>query len=284
MHATVYLDHRGGRRLARVDGEALVDAGPLAGPVVPNAALWEAVASASRPAGALADARLAPVVQPGQIVCVGLNYRDHALEAGADIPERPLLFAKLPSSLIASGAPIVVDDPADQVDWEAELALVIGQQIGPGSATAPLESIGGYTACNDVSARAVQFADGQWMRGKSFDTFGPVGPRIVRAGATTAWDRLTVQARLNGRIVQDGSTSDLVFEVEAIVAYIATRITLRPGDLVATGTPAGVGFGRRPQRFLTDGDVIEVRAGDTGWLVNPVKDRARPPGTAAAPA
>jgi 5-carboxymethyl-2-hydroxymuconate isomerase len=210
------------------------------------------------------------VLSPGKIVCVGLNYVDHSREVALELPERPLLFAKWPNAVIAPGEPIVIPQGVEQVDYEAELAAVIGARVKSVSVENALEAVAGYTCLNDVSARALQFADGQWTRGKSLDTFCPVGPRVVPREEIGDPQALRVRCRLNGETVQDASTGDMIFGIAELIAYVTETITLEPGDLLATGTPAGVALGQEHPRWLRDGDGVEVEIEGIGVLANPV--------------
>jgi 5-carboxymethyl-2-hydroxymuconate isomerase len=207
---------------------------------------------------------------PGKIVCIGLNYRDHAEEQGTALPERPLLFAKWANTLIGDRDPIRIPPLTKQVDYEAELAAVIGTRVKGVSAENALEAVAGYTCLNDVSARVLQFADGQWTRAKSLDTFCPIGPHVVPREEVGDPQALRIQCRVNGETVQDGSTADMIFGVAELVAYVSATITLEPGDVIATGTPPGVAFGRPDGRYLQDGDTVEVEIERIGVLVNPV--------------
>jgi 2-keto-4-pentenoate hydratase/2-oxohepta-3-ene-1,7-dioic acid hydratase in catechol pathway len=270
--AAVYAGADGAARVARAQRDELVDAGPAPpGGFVPTEAAWAALEAADGRRLDATDVRLLTPVRPSKLVCVGLNYRDHAAEAGQPLPARPLLFAKLPSAVIGPDEPVLVFDEADEMDYEAELALVVSRRIGPRDPVEPLAAIGGYTALNDVSARAVQMSEGQWTRGKSFDASAPLGPAIVRADPGFAWGELPVRCRVSGELLQDGHTRDLVFSPGELVAFIAARITLEPGDVIATGTPAGVGMAREPQRFLRAGDTLETIVGAAGVLRNPVR-------------
>jgi 2-keto-4-pentenoate hydratase/2-oxohepta-3-ene-1,7-dioic acid hydratase in catechol pathway len=205
-----------------------------------------------------------------KIVCVGLNYVDHAREVDLALPEKPLLFAKWQSAVIAADEPIVIPPGVEQVDYEAELAAVIGARVKRVSVENALEAVEGYTCLNDVSARALQFADGQWTRAKSIDTFCPIGPRVVPRDEVGDPQSLRVQCRVNGETMQDGSTADMIFGVAELVAYITETITLEPGDVIATGTPPGVAFGREDGRYLRRGDTVEVEVEHVGVLRNPV--------------
>ena len=211
-----------------------------------------------------------PIDRPSKIICVGLNYRDHAEEQGVPPPDAPLLFAKWPNALIGPGEPIVIPPIVTKCDFEAELGVVIGERVGPVSAENALEAVAGYICVNDASARDLQFADGQWTRGKSPDTFCPVGPRLVPAAEVGDPQALPIRAILNGRVMQDSSTANMVFGVAELIAYITQTITLEPGDLIATGTPAGVGVFRTPPVFMQPGDEITIEIEGLGALTNPV--------------
>ncbi len=204
-----------------------------------------------------------------KIVAVGLNYRDHAREVALDLPEHPLLFAKWPNAIIGDGDPIVIPPGVEQVDYEAELAAVIGVRAKGVSVENALEAVAGYACLNDVSARVIQFGDGQWTRGKSLDTFCPIGPVVPRddVGDTRS---LRIACRVNGETMQDGTTADMIFSVAELVAFISATITLEPGDVIATGTPPGVAMGRPDGRYLQPGDTVEVEIERIGVLTNPV--------------
>jgi 2-keto-4-pentenoate hydratase/2-oxohepta-3-ene-1,7-dioic acid hydratase in catechol pathway len=206
---------------------------------------------------------------PQKIVCVGLNYRDHAEEQGVALPERPLLFAKWPNTLIGDGDPIRIPPISKQVDYEAELGVVIGRRAQRVSADDALAFVEGYVVANDVSGRDLQFADGQWVRGKSLDTFLPVGD-LVPAADVPDPQALPIRAVLNGEVLQDSNTSNMVFGVAEIVAFVSQAITLEPGDLIITGTPAGVGAFRDPPVWLQPGDEIAIEIDGLGRISNPV--------------
>jgi 2-keto-4-pentenoate hydratase/2-oxohepta-3-ene-1,7-dioic acid hydratase in catechol pathway len=212
-----------------------------------------------------------PIEWPQKIICVGLNYRDHAEEQGVTPPERPILFAKWPNTLIGPGEPIVLPPISEQVDYEAELGVVIGSRVRNVSVENALDAVGGYICVNDVSARDLQFSDGQWTRGKSPDTFCPVGPRLVPAAEIPDPQVLAIRAILNGEVLQDSSTANMIFGVAEIIAFISQTITLEPGDLIATGTPAGVGVFRDPPVFMQPGDEITIEIEGLGALTNPVR-------------
>ncbi len=212
---------------------------------------------------------LSPVPRPGKVVAIGRNYREHAAEEGVDPPPAPLVFAKWPSSVVGHRAEIRWDPGlTQQVDYEAELAAVIGRPARRVSVTDALDHVLGYTCLDDVSARDIQFADGQWIRGKSLDTFCPVGPVLVTADEIGDPQGLAIRCTVNGELLQDGNTSQMYFGVAEIVSYCSQAFTLEPGDIIATGTPSGVGVFRKPPRFLASGDVIVVEIEGIGRLEN----------------
>ncbi len=215
-----------------------------------------------------------PIGRPGKIVCVGMNYRDHAAESGVEVPEQPVLFAKWPNALVGPGEAIVLPPGCDEVDYEAELGVVIGVRARGLAVEEALGAVAGYVCVNDVSARDLQFADGQWTRAKSLDTFCPVGPRLAPASEIGDPQRLGIRCLVNGEALQDSSTEHMVFSVAELVAFISEAITLEPGDLIATGTPAGVGDSRDPRRYLTPEDVVEVWVEGVGTLRNRVEKEA----------
>ena len=212
-----------------------------------------------------------PIERPGKIVCVGLNYRDHAEEQGTELPPAPLLFAKWPNALIGPGEAIVLPRVSKRVDYEAELGVVIGERIRGVSKEHALDAVRGYICLNDVSARDLQFSDGQWTRGKSADTFCPVGPRLVPAAEVPDPQALGIRCVLNGETMQDSTTANMIFGVAEIIAYASATMTFEPGDLIATGTPAGVGVFRDPPVLLKDGDEVTIEIDGLGSLTNPVR-------------
>jgi 2-keto-4-pentenoate hydratase/2-oxohepta-3-ene-1,7-dioic acid hydratase in catechol pathway len=205
-----------------------------------------------------------------KVICVGLNYFDHAGESGGDPPKAPLLFGKFANTLCGEGDPIVLPPNVGHVDAEAELAVVIGRRAHAVSKDDALEFVHGWTCANDVSARDYQFGDGQWFRGKSLDTFCPIGPRIVPRDELDPSD-VRIQQRLNGTALQDSRTSLLIFDVPTLVSYASQAITLEPGDLILTGTPSGVGVFREPKVSLAPGDVVEIEIEGIGVLRNEVR-------------
>jgi 2,4-didehydro-3-deoxy-L-rhamnonate hydrolase len=210
-----------------------------------------------------------PIERPGKIVCVGLNYRDHAEEQGAELPDEPLLFAKWPNALIGPGDPIVIPPLVERCDYEAELGVVIDATVSRVSKENALEAVRGYVCANDVSARDLQFKDGQWTRGKSVDTFCPVG-RLTAASEVRDPHALRIRAIVSGEVLQDSTTANLIFGVDEIVSYASQTATLEPGDLILTGTPAGVGVFRNPPRLLQPGDEVTIEIEGIGSLTNPV--------------
>jgi len=240
-----------------------------------EAGLFVEVAEAAReaPAVPLESVRLGPPIpDPSKIVAIGLNYRDHALEQKKQPPSAPLLFAKAPSCLIGPHDPIRLPDETleDQVDAEAELCAVLGRRARNVTEADALEHVLGFTIMNDVSGRRAQYGDRQWFRGKSFDTFGPCGPWIVTRDELPDPDGLALEADWGDRPVQRGNTRDLIFSVAFLVSYVSRMMTLEPGDLLTTGTPAGVGVYRDPPMFLRRGETVRIRLERIGELGNPV--------------
>ncbi|MFM8400267.1 MAG: fumarylacetoacetate hydrolase family protein, partial [Pirellula sp.] len=213
---------------------------------------------------------LCPLDAPGKILCIGLNYRDHAIETNAPIPDEPIVFSKAPTSLIGPTDAIEIPSISREVDFEAELVVVVGERLRKATEKQAHEAIFGYTAGNDISARDWQKGKPgkQWLLGKSFDTFAPIGPAIALASAIPDPRNLKIQSRLNGQLMQDSSTRELIFSPAMLLSYISQVLTIEPGDLLFTGTPAGVGVARNPQVFLKPGDRIEVQIESIGTLSN----------------
>jgi acylpyruvate hydrolase len=211
-----------------------------------------------------------PPVNPGKILAIGRNYVDHAIEGGAEPPAAPLVFTKLPNSLSAHGAPIALPTISTQVDYEAELAVVIGRRCKRVEEAEALGYVFGYAPINDVSARDLQFGDGQWVRGKGLDGFAPLGPFVTTRDEIADVHALKIEGRLNGEVMQSSTTGKMIFKVPYLVSYISQGITLEPGDVIATGTPEGVGIFRQPPVLLKAGDVFEVVIERVGTLRNPV--------------
>ena len=216
------------------------------------------------------DQPLPAPVQPANFICVGLNYRDHAAESKMEIPKRPLLFAKSGNSTGGHNHRVMIPNGCEQMDFEAELAVVIGRRCRGIPADDAQGYVAGYTCVNDLSARDFQFADGQWYRGKSCDGFGPIGPWIVTPDEVGDPHALSIGCRLNGVPMQDSTTRNLIFGIPQLVEFISTTITLEPGDVIATGTPPGVGFARKPPVYLKAGDTVEVVIDRVGVLRNTI--------------
>lgn len=212
----------------------------------------------------------APVPRPSKIICIGLNYRDHAEESGMAIPKSPIIFSKFATCVTAPDEPILIPTGSEQTDYEAEFAFVIGRHAKNVKREDAMNYVLGYTNFNDVSARDFQFADGQWVRGKSCDTFAPMGEFIATADEISDPHNLRIQFRLNGETMQDSKTDQLIFKIPELIEFLSKFITLEPGDVIATGTPPGVGFARKPPVFLKDGDICEVEIEGLGVLKNTV--------------
>jgi 2-keto-4-pentenoate hydratase/2-oxohepta-3-ene-1,7-dioic acid hydratase in catechol pathway len=229
-----------------------------------------------RPGGetvALEEASLhPPIARPEKIVAIGLNYEDHAAETGAEIPDKPVVFTKYPNTIIGPGAPIRIPPITEQVDYEAELAVVIGRRAKNVSESEALDYVFGYTNANDVSARDLQFSEGgQWTRSKSIDTFLPLGPYVATRDEIPDPQNLFIRAILNGETVQDGTTSRMIFFVAELVSFLSQGMTLEPGDVIITGTPPGVGMARDPQLWMKPGDEVSIEIEGLGTLTNPVE-------------
>ena len=223
------------------------------------------------PAHKLADVRLhAPIANPPRVFAIGLNYREHAIESKLPLPKFPVVFFKMTTSIVGPGENIVLPKNSTQPDYEAELAFVIGKGGYRIPASAWKEHVYGYTIVNDVSARDVQLSTSQWSLGKSFPTFCPMGPAIVSADEIADPHELAIGLSINGEVLQNSNTDELVFRVPDLVEYISSITPLLPGDIVSTGTPSGVGMGRTPQRWLKPGDSVTVTVAGLGSLTNPV--------------
>ncbi|MBS1800119.1 MAG: fumarylacetoacetate hydrolase family protein [Acidobacteria bacterium] len=260
-----FLSSSGTPRYANLeDRNGELWAAALMEPPVEDLATQLAILDSPEPftAAPLSSLKLLPPVTPSKIVCVGRNYKEHAAELGNEVPKEPLLFLKPPSSLLAPGGTVKMPALSKRIDYEGELAIVIGQRCSRLSpAEDPLAYIRGYTIVNDVTARDIQKSDGQWTRGKGWDTFCPVGPIVSDEIDPLDGDPVTVTTRLNGQVKQQGSTADLIFPLDFLLRYISASITLEPGDLIPTGTPAGVGP-------VNTGDVVEVEVAGLGILRN----------------
>jgi 2-keto-4-pentenoate hydratase/2-oxohepta-3-ene-1,7-dioic acid hydratase in catechol pathway len=227
-------------------------------------------ALATAPAFPLTEVKLAaPIQRPSKIICIGLNYRDHAIESKLEIPTVPVVFSKYPSVTIGPGDAIVLPKNSAKPDYEAELAVVIGKK---GRHVAPEnwhEYVFGYMCMNDVSARDVQLSTSQWMMGKTFDTFAPMGPYITTADEIADPHNLKISLDINGEMLQNSNTKELIFTIPELIAYLSSVFTLEPGDVISTGTPSGVGFSYNPPRWLKPGDFVTVRIEGLGELTNP---------------
>ena len=211
-----------------------------------------------------------PVPDPDKIICLGVNYREHAAEAQQELPAVPMFFAKFRNSLIGPTSPILLPRASTQIDYEGELAVIIGQRCKEVAEQDALRYVAGYTIMNDVSARDVQMQTSQWTAGKAVDTFAPMGPGIVLASSIPNPQTLMLTTRVNEQVVQHDTTANMVFSVASTIAFLSSLMTLEPGDIIATGTPSGVGFKRTPPLFLHDGDVVEVEIERIGRIRNPV--------------
>jgi 2-keto-4-pentenoate hydratase/2-oxohepta-3-ene-1,7-dioic acid hydratase in catechol pathway len=214
--------------------------------------------------------KIAKPFSPSNVLCVGLNYRDHVAESKAPMPQQPVLFAKWTNAMIGPGASIVLPPDTQEVDYEAELGVVIGKTCRSVSADQALNYVAGYLCVNDISARDFQRGDGQWVRAKSQDTFGPFGPWLVTRDEIPEPQTLNIRCSVNGRVLQDSNTREMIFGVRDLIAFISRGITLEPGDIISTGTPPGVGFAQKPPVFLQAGDEVTVEIDGIGRLSNPV--------------
>jgi len=212
----------------------------------------------------------APIPRPPKLICIGLNYRDHAEEARQPIPEVPTMFAKFPTAVTGHGHPIVLPRNSTKPDYEAEFAIVIGRRGRHVPEERWRDYVFGYTIINDVSARDFQMATSQWMIGKTFDTFAPMGPAVVTADEIEDPHNLAISLTLSGEVMQNSNTRNLIFQAPRLIAHLSSVFTLEPGDVIATGTPAGVGFARKPPRWLKPGDEVRIKVEGIGELVNPV--------------
>ena len=229
------------------------------------------LAAGAEPTVNVAEVRYAPpVLKPGKIICVGLNYADHIAESGSSRPERIVLFAKFPSCLIAHGEPISYPAITSELDYEGELAVVIGRRATNVPVAQALDYVGGYTIINDVSARDLQGSEPQWIRGKALDTFAPLGPVVLDAAAAPPVGEMTLRTLVNGEVRQDASCGQMITGVPELIAYISAGITLEPGDIIATGTPSGVALGMTPPVYLQPGDKISIEIPGIGELANTV--------------
>ncbi len=212
---------------------------------------------------------LPPVHKPEKIICIGLNYRDHAAESGMELPKEPVFFNKFNNALVGACGPVIIPSNSTQVDYEAELAVVMGRTAKRVDQTAAADCIGGFTILHDVSARDWQFRTGQWVSGKTFDSFAPCGPCLVTPDEIPDPHALDIRLKLNGATMQESNTRNLIFKIPDLISYLSNIFTLQPGDIISTGTPPGVGFARRPQVFLRDGDLVEISVQNIGVMHHP---------------
>lgn len=231
---------------------------------------FEKIAGVKNP-GRKIEARIAsPIHRPSKIICLGKNYAEHAKEGGFENPEKPLIFCKTPNALSGPYDPIIFPRSSGQVDWEVELAVIISKQGKRINKTDAFDYVAGFTVMNDVSGREAQFSDSQWFRGKSFDSFAPAGPFIVTPNEIDDVNNLRLTAVVDGEIMQDGNTRDMIFDIPAIIENVSEDITLIPGDIISTGTPAGVGIFRDPPVVLKPGNVVECYIEKIGTIINKV--------------
>jgi acylpyruvate hydrolase len=261
-----------GNRAVRVEGDTAIELGaPDVGALLALPDWRERAAARGRARHPLAEEALAPVVpRPGKIFCVGLNYRTHILEMGRELPEHPTLFAKFPEALVGPADPVALDPASAAVDWEAELAVVIGAPVRRADEAGAEAAIAGFAVLNDVTMRDWQYRSVQWLQGKTFEASTPFGPVLVTPDELPGGvrPRLGIRCEVDGETVQSSDTADLVFDPVALVRYISRIVTLNPGDVIATGTPGGVGHARTPPRYLTDGSVLVTEIDGIGRLSN----------------
>jgi 2-keto-4-pentenoate hydratase/2-oxohepta-3-ene-1,7-dioic acid hydratase in catechol pathway len=271
MRLVTFQQPHGQPRVGIVYGSQVL---PVTGDMLSVCAAGHAEAETAQPLQ-LADVKLlAPIPRPPKFICVGLNYRDHAAESKMEIPQVPTIFNKFTNVVIGPGATIVLPRVSTKPDYEAELAFVIGRGGRYIPAAQAMEHVFGYTIVNDVSARDFQNATSQWLMGKTFDTFAPMGPWIVTKDEITDPHALDISMEVSGLVLQKSNTRELIFRIPQLIEYISQVVTLEPGDVVATGTPAGVGFAWKPPRWLRPGDETIVRIEGIGELRNPVAAEA----------
>ncbi len=260
MKVCSYRRDDGAIRAGIVEGTEVRDAGAIP---------WDPVDGAV--VGALDAVRMvAPVPAPAKVVCVGRNYAEHAAETGSAVPTEPQLFAKWANAVIGPGVDVILPPITNQLDYEAELVVVMGKTARRVAEEHALEHVFGYTCGNDISARDLQFGDTQWIRGKALDTFAPMGPWIVTTDEIPDPQRLGIRCEVNGETRQADTTAHMIFSVARIIAFITEAITLSPGDVIYTGTPSGVGHGRTPPSYLKDGDTMRVEIDRIGAITNRV--------------
>jgi 2-keto-4-pentenoate hydratase/2-oxohepta-3-ene-1,7-dioic acid hydratase in catechol pathway len=262
-----------GARLGLIKGEALVDISEIAPDMLSlikagSPALHAVKNLTAKSAYSLDAVEYLPAVYPGKIIAIGRNYQEHAAEGGSEPPKSPLLFTKFPNALNAHNAPVTLHAISEQIDFEAELAVIIGRRANKVGEADALSYVFGYSCLNDVSARDLQFSDGQWVRGKGLDGFAPLGPFITTKDEIPDPQSLKIEGILNGEVMQSSNTKMMIFGVAYLISYITQAITLEPGDVIATGTPEGVGVFRKPPILLKPGDLFEVVIEKVGTLKN----------------
>ncbi|MGY1633894.1 fumarylacetoacetate hydrolase family protein [Geodermatophilus sp. SYSU D01186] len=266
----------GRTRAVRVDEDHLVDLGAAdLGEFLATPGWEERAAAATERVAEVRGAAYAPVVpRPGKVVCVGLNYRNHILEMGRDLPEHPTLFSKFADTLVGANDDIVKPPETDEFDWECELAVVIGAPVRRARGVEAEQAIAGFAVLNDITCRDWQFRTREWLQGKNWEATTPLGPYLVTPDELPGGVRptLEISTRIDGETVQKDTTGDLLFDPVALVEYVSTIITLRPGDVIATGTPGGVGHARKPARYLRSGQVVTTEIAGLGRCENPVVD------------
>lgn len=260
----------GATAAVRIDGDTAVETGHAdLGALLADPNWKQTAAAPSGTAHAVDSLDYAPVVpNPGKIICVGLNYRNHILEMGRELPQYPTLFAKYPEALVGPYDEVMLPAASDAIDWEAELAVVIGAPVRHADKETAAAAIAGYSVLNDVTARDWQYRSPMWLQGKTFEATTPFGPVLVTPDEAEPASGLTLTGAVDGETVQQADTSDLVFDAATLVSYISTILTLKPGDVIATGTPGGVGHARKPQRYLSDGQTLTTSVSGIGELRN----------------
>ena len=275
MKAVRFVNPEGETRIGALGEDGTVTDAGAAGPqgFVPTTLAWEALQQADGPTHGADEVKLLHPVVPNKLIGIGLNYRSHAEESQLDIPTVPVIFAKFSSSLVGPGAEIVIPREETRPDYEGEVAVVIGQGIYRADEDEARDAVGGIAAINDVSGRRAQLETPlrQFTLGKSFDTFSPLGPCIASADGVDLAD-IDLRTTVSGEVMQDANTCDLIFSVVELIVYISAGVTLEPGDVIATGTPSGVGDSRSPKRYLREGDTVEIYVDGVGTLSNPVRN------------
>jgi 2-keto-4-pentenoate hydratase/2-oxohepta-3-ene-1,7-dioic acid hydratase in catechol pathway len=273
VKAVRFVNPAGETRIGALDDDGTITDAGAAGPrgFVPSQDAWDALQRADGPSYGAQDVRLLHPTVPEKLIGIGLNYRSHAAESELDVPDVPVVFAKFSSSLIGPGADIVIPREETRPDYEGELAVVIGQRTYRADRAQARAAVGGIAAINDVSGRRAQLETPlrQFTLGKSFDTFTPLGPCVASADGVDLGD-IDLRTTVSGEVMQDANTRDLIFSVERLIEYISAGVTLEPGDVIATGTPSGVGDSRDPKRYLREGDTVEIYIEGAGTLSNPV--------------